>query len=610
MRRTLLRTIAVLAVASLALVVLLAINVVWFRPVNIDWFYERVFIELLLDDPELLSSLRIVEPFGITGHNAKLTDPSDERAGKLLEKTKRDLATLRSYGRENQSASQLMSTDILAWFLDDAIRGEPWRYHNFPVNQMGGVQSSLPSFMADTHMILSAQDAEYYLARLALFPWKFDRVLEGLRVREEKGIIPPHFVTERVLDEMRGFVGVDARENILYTSFDERLEKVESIGEEERARFLMDADAAIRSNVYPAYQDLIDYFVELEPKFTENNGAWALPDGDAFYTYQLRNNTTTDLTPEEVHRIGLSEVARIEGEMQSIFARVGRDVANPLEALQQISEEPEFLYANTDAGREEALAEYRRIIVEATPFLGETFDVVPRAPVEVRRIPEFKEKTSASHYNQPAMDGSRPGIFFARLYDMGEVQKFGMRTLVYHEAVPGHHFQIALAQEMQGVPTFRKLIPFTAYVEGWALYAEYLAREYRFYDDPYSDLGQLQSEMFRAVRLVVDTGIHYKRWTREQAIAYMMEKTGMAESDVTSEIERYFVWPGQACAYKIGQMKILELRERARTELGDSFDVKAFHNVVLLSGAVPLEILESIVEDFVVSTREKAAGTG
>ena len=601
--KKLLLVLAVIIGMPLVLATALAINVLFFRPINIDWFYERVFIEVLFDDPELLSALRIVEGFGITGHNARLTDPSDQRAQRLVDRTKENLATLRSYDRDDQTQSQLLSTDILDWFMDDAVRGEQWLYHNYPVNQMGGVQSSLPSFLADTHVIQTVQDADYYLARLNLFQWKFDRVLENLRTREARGILPPKFVIERVLDEMRGFITKPAKENILYTSFDQRLDNIGPMPPEVRADFLGRAQNAIQNSVYPAYESLIAYFEELQPKVTENNGVWALPDGDAFYAYALRSSTTTDLSPEEVHAIGLNEVARIEGEMQHILKRLGHNAENPLEELKRLSQDPEFTYPNTDDGREAALEEYRRIVQEAEPHLLRTFDAMPNAPVEVKRIPSFKEKTSASHYNPPAMDGSRPGIFFARLYDMSEVQKFGMRTLTYHEAAPGHHFQIALAQEMTGVPTFRKVIPFTAYAEGWALYAETLAREYDYYDDPYSDLGQLQSEMFRAVRLVVDTGIHHKRWTREDAIEYMMEKTGMAESDVTSEIQRYFVWPGQACAYKIGQLKILELREQARGELGDRFDIKRFHNAVLLNGSMPLDILERVVHDYIAAEK-------
>ena len=292
--------------------------------------------------------------------------------------------------------------------------------------------------------------------------------------------------------------------------------------------------------------------------------------------------------------------------MDAILDRAGHKGRTPSEWIVDLSDDERFLYPNTDEGREQALERYREILVEAEPKLAEIFDVMPKSPVIVKRIPEFKEKTTAAYYRPPAMDGSRPGAFNAKLYDMGEVQTFGMKTLAYHEGIPGHHFQFALQMEITGVPTFRKVLPFTAYAEGWALYAEYLAGEYGFHDTPYSDLGRLQSEMFRATRLVVDTGIHYKRWTREQAIEYMMSKTGMVEGGVTSEIERYFVQPGQACAYKMGQLEILGLREKARAALGENYDIREYHNLVLLTGSVPLSILEQVVDRYIAERSEGA----
>ena len=593
---------ALFAIPAVALIIFI-VNLIWFRPFNIDHFYERVFIEVALDDPELLTSLRIVEQFGVYGHNAKLTDPSHERAMRSLEKAERDLATLRSYDRERQTDSQLLSTDILDWFIDNSVRGEPFMYHGYPVNQMNGVQNSLPSFLANSHAVNSEEDAEHYLSRLELFDWKMGLVMEGLKAREAREIVPPRFVIQRVLDEMRGFTGAPATENILYTSFEEKLNKADDIPETQRDSFLKGAESRINDFVYPAYHGLIAYFEELLPKVETDHGVWALPNGEAYYAWRLRSNTTTDLSPDQVHNIGLAEVERIDKEMRAILDGLGHNGGGVSEWMLKLSAEPRFLFPNTDEGREEALEGFRTIIEEARPRLDPLFDVLPKAEVTVERVPEFREKTAASYYSSPAMDGSRPGTFFAKLYDMNDVAKFGMRTLVYHEAIPGHHFQIALQQEMTGVPTFRKVLPFTAYTEGWALYAEFLAREEGFHGDPYSELGQMQSEMFRAVRLVVDTGIHQKRWTREEAIEYMVGKTGMTEGEVTSEIERYFVVPGQACAYKMGMLKILELRERARAELGDRFDIREFHNTVQLTGAVPLEILERVVDGYIASKK-------
>jgi uncharacterized protein (DUF885 family) len=316
----------------------------------------------------------------------------------------------------------------------------------------------------------------------------------------------------------------------------------------------------------------------------------------------LHENTTTTLNPTEVHELGLREVSRIEGEMRTILDANGF-AGQPIgEAMDKLAKDPRFLYSNDDKGRAEALARYTELIKQATDRSSkELFLTTPRAKIEVRRVPEFKEATApGAYYDIAAMDGSRPGIFFANLRDMNEVPKWSMPTLAYHEGVPGHHWQISTAEELKGVPQFRKIIPFTAYTEGWALYCEWLAKQIGWYDnDPFGDLGRLRDELFRAVRLVVDTGIHAKHWTREQAIAYMREKTGMGEKEVKSEIERYIVAPGQACAYKIGMLKIQELRVRAQKELGEKFDQREFHDAVLKNGALPLEILEEQVNDYI-----------
>ncbi|RZK34130.1 MAG: DUF885 domain-containing protein, partial [Hymenobacter sp.] len=297
------------------------------------------------------------------------------------------------------------------------------------------------------------------------------------------------------------------------------------------------------------------------------------------------------------------EVARITAEMQAILRaqhEAGADSVGP--TMARLGEEPRFLYPDTDAGRAQILTDYRQILTAVDKGLAPAFRIRPRAKLAVARVPEFKQKTSpGAYYNPAAFDNSRPGTFYANLYDVKATPKFGMRSLAYHEGIPGHHFQIGIAQELTGLPTFRQVIPFTAYSEGWALYAERLAWELGFEKDPYDNLGRLRDELFRAVRLVVDTGMHDRRWTREQAIRYMRQKTGMAESDVEAEIERYIVMPGQACAYKVGMLKILELRERAKQQLGAKFDLRDFHDAVLKNGAMPLEVLEQVVNDYIAA---------
>src|SRR5438445_3771795 len=577
-------------------------NLIWFRPWNLNLFYEKVFAEAVFKEPELLSSLGLVEQFGITSHNGKLNDVSPAHQEEVIARFKKDLVQLHQYPLQRQTPSQRLSTHVLDWFLQRQVEGEKFQWHNYPVNQLFGVQNEFPSFMANTHRLLGRKDCDYYLKRLDALPKKFDQLLDNLKVREEKQILPPRFVVEEVLKEMANFIGKPVSDNILATSFKTRAAKIEKLSEADRTELQAPVESAITSKVYPAYQKLIDYFQAILPKTTTDDGVWKLPDGDAFYAYKLHENTTTKLKPDEVHELGLREVARIEGEMRAILDANGFTGQPIGEAMDKLAKDPRFLYPNDDKGRSDALARYTELITQATERSSkELFLSTPHAKIEVRRVPEFKESTApGAYYDIPAMDGSRPGIFFANLRDMNEVPKWSMPTLAYHEGVPGHHWQLSTAEELKGIPQFRKVLPFTAYIEGWALYCEWLAKQVGWYDnDPFGDLGRLRDELFRAVRLVVDTGIHAKRWNREQAIAYMREKTGMGEKEVQSEIERYIVAPGQACAYKIGMLKIQELRARAQKELGEKFDQREFHDAVLKNGALPLEILEEQVNDYI-----------
>ena len=582
------------------------INLIWFRPWSLNLFYEKVFAQVIFNEPELLSSLGLVEQFGITGHNGKLDDASPAHQQKVFDRWKSALAQLREYPLNRQSDSQRLSTHVLEWFLERQVEGEKWQWHDYPVNQLFGAQNEFPSFMANTHRLLNRQDCDYYVMRLQALPAKFDQLLEGLGVREQKQILPPRFVVEEVLKEMNEFVAKPAAANILATSFKERAAKISGLSDQEKADAQARVESAITSQVYPAYRKLIGHFDSVLPKTTTDDGVWKLPEGGAYYAHVLRENTTTTLKPDEIHALGLGEIARIEAEMRGLLDANGF-AGQPIGAsLDKMAKDPRFLYTNDDKGRSEALAEYKRLLDTATERSKQLFLTMPKAHYEVRRVPEFKEVTApGAYYNPGAMDGTRPGIFFANLRDMKEVPKWRMPTLAYHEGVPGHHWQISIAQELIGLPQFRKVIPFTAYAEGWALYSEWLAKQAGWYEnDSFGDIGRLRDELFRAVRLVVDTGIHAEHWTREQAIAYMREKTGMGEKDVKAEIERYIVIPGQACAYKVGMLKIQELRKRAQDQLGDKFDQREFHDTVLKNGALPLEILEEQVNAYI--QRKKA----
>lgn len=607
--KTVLKRIGLGSLVLVLLLVALAAHE-WFakKPFFFRAFLDRSVVKMAFESPETLTSLGFLESVGITGHNAELDDDSPEAMDKTFAQVRDLRETLLSYSDADLDENQRISKDIALYLADFALVSEPYRYHNYPLNQLFGVQNGYPSFMQAQHQVHSVGDAENYLSRLQKVKLKFAQTLEGLKIREAKGIIPPKFVIERVLTEMNDFVATPIQDNILYSSFKTKLADTD-ISADEQARLLAAAEADIKGYVHPAYQLFIDYCTQLQAKSGTNDGYWALPNGDLAYEQLLKFFTTTNYTADEIHAKGLAEVDRIQSEIMTILAAEGYDISQGFSvAIEALAADPKFYYEDSDAGRAQILVDYQHILDEVNAGLGDAFRIRPEAGMEVLRIPEFKEKTApGAYYQQPAIDGSRPGRFYANLYDIKATPKYGMRTLAYHEGIPGHHFQIAVAMELEGMPLIRKMAPFTAYIEGWALYSERLAWELGFQKDPFDNIGRLQAELFRAVRLVVDTGIHHSRWTREQAIDYMKKNTGMSDRDVTAEIERYIVMPGQATAYKVGMMKILELREKAKSALGDKFDLRDFHDVVLKNGAVPLDILETLVDRYIADTKSTEA---
>lgn len=589
--------------AALAAAVFL-VPTVWGRPWSIEHFYTRVFLELLLRHPMLLTQLRVLEPLGLRAHNRELDDFSLAAQREEAAAVRENLAVLRSYPRDGQTASQRFSTDVLAWFLEIHAAGEPFLLHDYPLNQLDGLQVTLPDFLLNVHPMYDARDAEDYLARLAQLGVAIDQAIAGTRERAAHGIVPPRFVVDRVRQQVETFRSGGADANVLFAGHRDRLAKMESLAPESRDALLGATRHQIDTVVLPAWARLAAFLDELAPSATSDAGAWKHPDGAAYYAWALRQHTTTRKSAAEIHALGLREVERIHDEMRAILAAEGIEAGDLAATLRALQRDERFLYPDTDEGRAQVLADYQAILDDAAPRLPALFGRLPAAPVRVERVPPFKEKGApGAYYMPPPLDGSKPGVFYANLRSIREIPKLGMRTLSYHEAIPGHHLQIAIAQELPGLPIFRRVVPFTAYVEGWALYAERLALEQGFHPTPYDRIGALVAEVFRAARLVVDTGLHAERWTREQAIAYMTSATGMPETDVVAEVERYVVSPGQACAYKIGQLTLLELRARAQAALGPRFDLRAFHDVVLGSGALPLELLERVVDEWIEAQR-------
>ncbi len=602
-----LKWFALILLLLLLVITALGLHTWYAKPLSINWFYTRVFAAFALDNPEFLTQMRMLEPLGIRGHNAKLADASPAETQRQFTQLKADYEQLKSYDTSQYKGQDRLSYDVLKYFLGTQVKAEPWLYHDFPVNQLFGVQSALPNLLTESQQVADAKDAEDYLARLALFPRKMDQVIESLTLRENKKIIPPKFTVEKVIDQLKAFTADGAAKNTLVVSLKAKLDKIpaDKMSQAARDDFVKRATDTVNTQVIPAYNKLGAYMETLRSKALRNDGAWSLPDGDKFYEYRIELMTTTKMRADDLHQLGLAEVARIGAEMDSILEKQNLAAGTRAEKLAQLSRLPEQTFPASDEGREQVLKEYTRIIDEVNTKLDPLFATKPKAKVVVLRVPVLTEKTAPGAYYNPApLDGSKPGTFYANLRKPEEIAKYGMRTLAYHEAVPGHHFQIAIAQELKGLPIFRTLLPFTAYSEGWALYAERLAWEMGLEENPLDNLGRLQAEMFRSVRLVVDTGIHAKRWTREEAIAYMMKNTGMPEIEVVAEIERYFVDPGQALAYKVGMLKILALREKAKTALGDKFTLRDFHDVVLKNGALPLDILERVVDTFIADKKK------
>lgn len=571
----------------------------------LDEFYERAFLNLLQRDPETYTGVGLPESYAPGYRHNKLTDIRNAYQLETYGMVDEYLARLRSYDPQAQSPQQTISTRIMEWQLEDMAQGREFMYYDFILNPATGVQVALQDLMVNLHPLNSKEDAEDYVARLREFGTKFDGVVEQLTLREQEGIYPPSWMLQTAIDQMQGLSSGSPTQNELYTYLQARLAALDNVSQDDKDALLTSAEEAIRDVVYPSYGKVIEKLGEMAPNGRSSDGVWDLPNGDAYYRYAIKHYTTTDMSPDEIHEIGLSEVARIRGEMQVILDGLGYGGLSFADAMGRVAEDGGSYSTNTQAAKEELLDAFRAIIADADSRISGQFDMKPRIGVEVRAVPEEKEAGSAGgFYFLPSLDGTRPGIFYVNL-GRPNYPKYQIATLAYHEAVPGHHFQLGIQSELESVPTFQRSGVFpsaSGYTEGWALYAEQLAYEAGFYDnDPYGNLGRLQAELFRSARLVVDTGIHSKRWNWNQANQYMEDTLGQPPGTYSGEVARYISWPGQALAYKIGQLKILELRERARQELGADFNIKEFHNVLLGNGTVPLEVMETLVEDWIAS---------
>ncbi|RUO66974.1 DUF885 domain-containing protein [Idiomarina ramblicola] len=562
--------------------------------------FEDIFMENVMRSPMYQSYL------GIKEDQDKWDDISEASAKEELALQKEQLEKVKAIDESKLNEQTKISWMLMKQQLEHDIADFKWRYHNYPVNQMFGLHSSVASLLINQHGISEVDDAEDYIARLNGLPGLFDQLAENLELRAEKGIIAPKFVYPYIISDSNNIItGApfdDGEPSALWEDFSKKLDSLD-IDDSQREELLDSAKKAMLESVKPAYESLISSVEDIAEQANTKDGAWKFPDGEAFYNNALQRTTTTDLTAEEIHEIGLSEVERIHEEMRGIMEEVGFD-GTLQEFFVHMRNSDEFIYPSTEEGRQRYLDEAKAYIDNMRGRLDELFIKKPKADLIVKAVEPFREKSAGkAFYQQPSMDGTRPGTYYANLYDMDAMPTYQMEALAYHEGIPGHHMQIAIQQELEGIPKFRRFGRYTAYSEGWGLYTEKLPKEIGLYEDPYSDFGRLAMELWRAVRLVVDTGIHDKKWTREEGIDFYVTNTPNAKSDAVKMVERHIVMPGQATAYKIGMNKILELREKAKSELGEKFDIREFHDVVLGSGPVPLNILEQFINDYISETK-------
>ncbi len=576
----------------------------WFYPVTVNNTINQFTAEFALDTPELLSGVGLIDNTVLDFHSGKLGNYTREKEQQNLARLREARADMDRFDPATLEGQEKLSWEIAVWFLDDMIRQAEFEHGGYRVNQISGVTVNLPQFLTDTHVIVSEKSAERYLSRLR----EFGRVLDENHARVEDdrahGVVPPDFIIAKTINGMRSFIEKGAAGNPLVTTLPARLDKIEGLEKERKDAIVAEATTIVEQTVIPGYLKMIALFEDMAKTATHDAGIWRVPDGDRIYAAALKSSTTTDMTAEELHALGLAEVARIDAEMDQILDALGRTEGSATERLRALSQDPEQLFPNTDEGREQMLAYLRKLNTEVMARAGEFFITLPPQPLEIVRVPEYSQDSSpGGYYNPPALDGSRPGRFYINQKNTADNPRWQLPTLLYHEAAPGHHFQLSASQLIEDVPLLRKVSPFTAYAEGWGLYAERIAaNDMKLYaNDPWGNLGRLNDERFRAVRLVVDTGMHAKRWSREEAIAYMLANTSNSEDDVVREIERYVVWPGQACAYKTGQLAIIRLRQKAEKALGERFDLRAFHEVVLMNGAMPLGILDTVVDEWIAS---------
>lgn len=564
---------------------------------NIDAFFRDFTAEWMRDNPNAATSSRYFTGEEQTKLERELTPETLAYRRSRIDLARKGLTELNKFDRTHLTETQRLSADLLEWDLKNIVAEEPFLDYSFPLQQMSGANINLVETMTVRHPLATDKDADNYLAALGQVGTRMDEAIAESKRLATKNFIPPKFILEATIKQMSSFVDQPPANNPFAAIFAQKIGAIKDLAPARRTELSKQAAQIVETQIYPSWKRGVATLQSQLPHSTDDAGLWRLKGGAEAYTYFLHRYTTTNYTADQIHDIGLREVARIEKQMDEILRRLGRTDGSVKERVAKLKQD--LGYPHTEEGRVLIMADVEKILRDAQKRSDSLFDKVPKSPVVAQPFPRFREANAAANYNSPAPDGSRPGTFQIPLRPE-RMTKFGLRTLVYHETVPGHHFQIALQVENKDLPRFRQIGAFggiSALTEGWGLYAERLAAESGWYEgDQEGLLGQLDASLFRARRLVVDTGLHAKHWTRQQGIDYGIE---------ASEVERYAVFPGQACSYMIGQLKIVEVREKAKKALGDKFSLRAFHDVVLNTGTVPLDLLERQVDAYIRSNGGK-----
>ncbi|EDQ01898.1 DUF885 domain-containing protein [Shewanella benthica] len=568
--------------------------------------FTQDFIE---SQPALATSLNL--SYDIAGNfQRQLPDYSPTGMKALQQKMQFAASQLASIETQNLSDNDkrhvVVNQVIANYYAGDAQFNagyiDTWGGHlPYIVNQISGPLIDIPAILTDQQAISDLGDAADYLHRLTALAEMTNQVKAKVEADAANGVILPKPLFANTLKFLTKFTAKPASEHSLVTSFQEKLNATDKIDAKHREAFIAQASKLVDEQIYPAYRDVSALMTSLARKAPTDVGIWAQPNGESFYQHGITYLADSNLSADEIHQLGIEEVNRITSEMDSILKANGYNRGSVGERMIQLSSEPRFLYENSDAGRQQLLKDLSKDIETVMTKAPQLFSTLPPQEVIVMRVPvETEAGAAGGSYIPPALDASRPGVFFINLKDMTSISKYGLKTLTYHEAVPGHHFQIALNMLQKDIGLMRQNASFNAYIEGWALYSELLASEMGMYEnDPWGNLGRLKAEAYRAARLVVDTGLHHKKWTRQQAIEYVAEATGSTQKKVTSAIDRYIAWPGQALGYKLGMLKLVELRAKAQQTLGDKFDIRAFHDLILLPGARPMSVVQSDVEQWI-----------